>query len=274
MSEVHAPYALGSEDAELERLERQAQSIALPTAGLLQASGIGPGMRVLDLGTGLGHVSLQLAALVGPTGEVVGLERDERMLQAAEARRAAAGAANVRYVQGDVRTYRDGEPFDAVVERLVLFHLPDAIDVVRHHLAGVRPGGIMAAIEFDVGAARTEPPTTLTSSLVPWLVAGFRSVQADPTIGTRIGLILAEAGVTGVTGFGVQGYLAPDDPAGPALVAGVVSSMSRAIVAAGIATEAELDLPTLQERIGDELRRARAVFLPPTVVGAWGRKPA
>ncbi len=157
MSDAHAPYALGSEPPELQRLDRQAQSIALPTAGLLQATGIGPGMRVLDLGTGLGHVSLLLAGLVGPSGEVVGVDRDERMLEAAEARRAAAGAANVRYLQGDVRSYRDAEPFDAVVERLVLFHLPDAVDVVRHHVGNLRPGGIFAAIEFDVGAARTEP---------------------------------------------------------------------------------------------------------------------
>jgi hypothetical protein len=77
-----------------------------------------------------------------------------------------------------------------------------------------------------------------------------------------------------VTGFGIQGYLGPDDPMGPALVAGVVASMSPAIVAAGVATEAELDLPTLEARIAEALRRERAVLLPPTVVGAWGTRPS
>jgi hypothetical protein len=48
--------------------------------------------------------------------------------------------------------------------------------------------------------------------------------------------------------------------------------MSSAIVAAGIATEAELELPTLEAGIAEELRRERAVLLPPTVVGAWGTK--
>ena len=77
-----------------------------------------------------------------------------------------------------------------------------------------------------------------------------------------------------MTGFGIQGYLGPDDPMGPALVAGVVTSMAPAIVAGGIATEAELGLPTLRERIAEELRRERAVLLPPTVVGAWGTRPS
>ena len=70
------------------------------------------------------------------------------------------------YVEGDARTFRDDEPFDAVVERLVLFHLPDAEDVVRHHVEGLRPGGIFAAIDFDVGAARSEPPIELLATLV------------------------------------------------------------------------------------------------------------
>ena len=50
---------------ELERLDAQARSIAAPTELLLRAAGIEPGMSVLDLGTGLGHVACAVAALVG-----------------------------------------------------------------------------------------------------------------------------------------------------------------------------------------------------------------
>ena len=72
--------------------------------------------------------------------------------------------------------------------------------------------------------------------------------------------------------FGVQGYLAPDDPAGPALLAGVVRSLSPAILEHGIATAEEMDLPTLQQRFTHAVREANAVILPPTVAGAWGRR--
>ena len=229
-------------------------------------------MRVLDLGTGLGHVSLLLAELVGPSGEVVGIDRDPRMLEHAEERRAAAGVGHVRYVEGDARTFRDAEPFDAVVERLVLFHLPDAVDVVRHHVAGLRPGGMFVAIDFDVGAARTEPPTELPATLIAWMLAAFRAANADPTIGSRLELLLSEAGLSDVRGFGIQGYLPPDDPRGPAIIAGVIRSLAGQIVAAGIATEAEIDLPTLETRIAAEVRAADAIIVLPTVSGAFGRR--
>ena len=271
-NDAPAPYVLGSEAAEVARLESQAQSIAQPTMVLLQAAGIGKGMRVLDLGTGLGHVSLLLAQLVGPTGEVVGVDQDPRMLQHAEERRAAAGADRVRYVEGDARTFRDDEPFDAVVERLMLFHLSDAEDVVRHHVEGLRPGGTFAAIDFDVGAARSEPPVELLATLVEWMLAGFRAAHADPTIGTRLVPLLKAAGLVDVNGFGIQGYRLPDDPSAPATIAGVMRSLAPRIVASGIATEAELDLPTLEARIAEAIRKAGAVVLMPTVSGAFGHR--
>ena len=266
------PYVLGSDAAEVARLEAQALSIAQPTMALLQAAGIGEGMRVLDLGTGLGHVSLLLAQLVGPSGEVVAIDQDARMLEHAEERRVAAGVEHVRYLEGDARTFRDDEPFDAVVGRLVLFHLPDAEHVVRHHVEGLRPGGVFAAIDFDVGAARSEPPIELLATLVGWMLAAFRAAHADPTIGTRLVPLLAAAGLVGVTGFGIQGYVTPDDPRGPVMVAAVVRSLAPQIMASGIATEAELDLPTLETRIADAVRDAGAVILMPTVSGAFGRR--
>ena len=209
-----APYVLGSDAAEVARLElpgaddRAAHGRAAPAAGIRE------GMRVLDLGAGPGHVSLLLAEMVGPTGEVVGVEADERMLGHAEERRAAAGVGNVRYQHADARTFRDPEPFDAVTERLMLFHLADAVDVVRHHAAGLRPGGTFVAIDFDVGAARSEPHTELAATLVGWILAAFRAAGADPTIGTRLVPLLTAAGLAEVTGFGIQGYIAPGDPRG------------------------------------------------------------
>lgn len=273
--DTHPPrYVLGSEAAEVARLEQQAQSIAQPTMALLQAAGIRPGMRVLDLGTGLGHVSLLLAGLVGPTGEVVGIDQDARMLEHAEERRAAAGAGNVRYVEADVRGFRDDEPFDAVVERLVLFHLPDAVDVVRHYAEALRPGGVFVAIDFDVGAARGEPSTPLLVDAVRWILAAFRAARADPTIGTRLAPLLREAGLEDVAGFGIQGYVPPDDPRGPTMVAGVVRSLAPQLIASGIASEGELGLDTLEARIRAEVAEHQSTLLMPTVAGAFGRRGA
>jgi SAM-dependent methyltransferase len=69
-------YALGSTDAERERLIRQAARFGPFTERLFREAGIGPGQRVLDLSSGVGNVAMLAARLVGPSGEVVGIERD------------------------------------------------------------------------------------------------------------------------------------------------------------------------------------------------------
>jgi ubiquinone/menaquinone biosynthesis C-methylase UbiE len=108
-------YVLGTEDAEIARLDGQAAFIAPATDLLLRAARIGGPMRVLDLGTGFGHVALQVAALLDGGGSVVGLDEAAPLLEVAERRRAAEGRSNVHFVRGDARTYRDDEPFDAIV---------------------------------------------------------------------------------------------------------------------------------------------------------------
>lgn len=266
-------YVLGSDDAEIARLDDQAAIIAPATAVLLRAAGLGPGMRVLELGTGLGPVAFAIAQLVGATGSVVAIDQAEPLLAVAERRRAEAGLDRVRFERADARTFRDERPFDVVVARLLLFHLPDAVDVVRHHLGALRPGGTLLAVDFDVGAARADPPLELVTRALGWVEAAFRSAGADPRIGAHLAERLRAGGLRDVTSFGVQAYLGPGDAHGPAVLAGAVRSLAPQILAAGIATEDELGLGTLQDRIARDLASAGAVLLPPTVAGAWGTAP-
>ena len=265
-------YVLGSDDAEVARLDAQATAIAPPTALLLRAAGIGPGMRVLDLGTGLGHVAFAVAELVGPEGAVVGLDTSATLLEHAERRRRALGPAgeHVRLLERDARTYRPAEAFDAVVARLLLFHLPDAVEVVAHHAENLRAGGRWVALDFDIGSARAEPEVPLITTAAGWIEAAFRAARADPRVGARLARILTAAGLTEVETFGLQRYLAPDDPTGSHLLAGVVGALAEPIVANGIATADELGLDTFQARVAAALVEADSTMLPPAVVGAWG----
>ena len=241
---------------------------------LLRTAGIEPGMRVLDLGAGPGHVTFQAAEMVGPTGSVVGVDRDERMVDVGRKRAREANLDNVAFAVGDARTWRDEQPFDALVTRLLLFHLPDADDVLRHHRDALRPGGLALAIDFDVGALRTEPPVEIVARSKTWIEAAFRSAGASPAIGTRLGVMLDEAGFADVSSLGLQVYLEPRDAAGPKLLSGVVRSLAPQILAEGIASEEELGLDDLEQRASEEIRDANAVLLLPTVVGAWGRRPS
>jgi hypothetical protein len=55
------------------------------------------------------------------------------------------------------------EAFDAVTGRLILFHLPDPVAVVRHHIGNLRADGVFVAVDFDLrrrayGAGRASGP--------------------------------------------------------------------------------------------------------------------
>src|SRR5436190_17549690 len=114
------PYALGSTDAEHERLIRQAARLAPLTERLFREAGIGPGQRVLDLGSGVGDVAMLVARIVGPSGEVIGIERDESSIARANERVAMAGFRNVSFRRTDVNEIVSDEPFDAAVGRFIL----------------------------------------------------------------------------------------------------------------------------------------------------------
>jgi SAM-dependent methyltransferase len=265
-------YALGSDEAEIARLQVQAATIGEPTELLLQRGGIGQGMRVLDLGTGPGDVAFQLAGLVGPEGSVVGVDQDGAQLAEAERRLADRGLQNVQFCQGDVRTYNHDQPFDAVVCRLLLFHLPDAVDVIAHHVDALPTGGIFVAVDYDFGGFRTLPPVELVSQVRRWLEAGFVYRGADPFVGMRLPVLLEQAGLRDIGSLGLQLYFPPDDPVAPSLPVGVVRSLISAIVASGAATEDEIGIETLEQRLAEALRGEGAVYGMPTVVGGWGRR--
>ena len=146
MTEVHsnAAYALGYTNVEHERLIRQATRIAPYTERLFREAGIGPGHRVLDLGSGVGDVSMLLSRIVGPSGEVVGIERDASSIARASARVAEAGFQNIRFTKTDANQIASDQPFDAAVGRFILMFLPDPASVLRSLTQLVRPGGVVA----------------------------------------------------------------------------------------------------------------------------------
>ena len=210
-------YSLGASEAELARLDAQAASIATPTALFLGRAGVAAGMRVLDLGTGLGHVAFLLSELVGAAGEVVGIDQAAPMLAVAEQRRVAAASTTFDSWRPTFHVPRH-EAFDAVVGRLILFHLADPVEVLRHHLGGLADDGVMLMIDFDVGSARSEPPAPLFNTARDWVIAAFRHAGANPIIGTQLGRLLRDAGLTDIDTFGLQRYLTADDRSRPALL--------------------------------------------------------
>src|SRR5262249_40612789 len=128
---MHAPeksftpeYSLGHSEKELRRLRIQATWYEPSTLRLFQQAGISEGMRVLDVGCGVGDVSFTARKLVGATGEVVGIDRSELAIAEAWQRAESAGLTNVNFLTADLDNFRSEKKFDAVVGRLVLMYPP------------------------------------------------------------------------------------------------------------------------------------------------------
>ncbi len=73
-----------------------------------------PGARVLEAGSGAGAALLCLAARV-PDLAGLGLERDAALVKLAHANAAANGFAALRFVAGDIESFRAESPFDHAI---------------------------------------------------------------------------------------------------------------------------------------------------------------
>lgn len=264
-------YLLGHDPAELARLEHQAGVLAPVTRTVLKLAGIEPGMRVLDLGTGAGDVALTVAELVGPTGSVVGIDQSVPALTVAAERTERHGVANVTFLQGDLSTIRLIDEFDAVVGRLILLYTPEPHEVLRKFAGLVRPGGVVAMMEYEMTAAGTLPPTDLSVRAVHWICEAFRRAGLDASLGARLDAVLTRAGLTDVTVLGLQSYRPPGDPDGARMAATVLRTLLPVMERTGVATAAEVDIDTIEARFAADSAAHNADFKPPTLVGAWAR---
>ena len=105
-----------------------------------------PGDRVLDVGCGFGDTAMQLARIVGPEGEVVGIDCCDAFLAAAEADRAEAGLRNLRFLRGDAEVALPEGAFDFVFARFGTMFFANPVAGLRNMRRALRPGGRMAHI--------------------------------------------------------------------------------------------------------------------------------
>ena len=265
-------YALGSTDAEHERLARQAALLAPSTERLFREAGIGPGQRVLDIGSGVGDVAMLLGRLVGSSGEVVGIERDPRSVARARARVTDAGLSQVSFTECDASEVECGQPFDAVVGRLILQFLPNPVAVLRRVHQMVRPGGIIAFQEISY-----TPILALCARLPLWSAVAslahdtMRRCGADTEIGLALHHVFPEAGFS-VPVMRME-ILLGSDPEFTRWIYDLVCSLRPQMRDRSGALEALGDFNTLPQRLQAEVAAAHAVVPFAALVGAWSRKP-
>lgn len=270
---VPRAYLLGHSEQELQRLTRQAKLVDPMTRRFFEGAGILPGMRVLDIGSGAGDVAFLAADLVGPAGQVVGVDRVRTALDTARARAGERAMNQVSFLEGDPARMTFDSPFDAVVGRYVLMFQEDPVAMLRGVAGHVRPGGIVVFHEIDWAGSRTLPGAPLYEACVEWIVRAIEDNGADPRMGIKLGSTFAAAGLP-APALALESLVGGgDDLERIRFVTEIVGTLRERIERAGIASAVQIGLDTLAERVAEEATRNRSVLACRSEIAAWCRLP-
>jgi SAM-dependent methyltransferase len=265
------PYFLGYRQAELARLQLQAQQLAAESRWLFDQFDLPQSARVIEIGCGPQGCLDLLAERVGPRGTVVGLERSAETVQLAQQFITEHHLANVEVLHGDARaTGLPRASFDLATARLVLVVVPEPEQIIAEMVALVRPGGVVALHEADFVAHLCDPPLPAWSRLVQALETYAQVNGNDMFIGRCVPRLLRAAGLVEVQTRPLI-HVYPPGHGRRMILAEFVENLRERLLAQGVLTEAELTdlLGSLKRHLED----------PDTLVVShlffqvWGHKP-
>jgi SAM-dependent methyltransferase len=234
-----ASYVIRGGEEGKARLSVISAALAPSTASVLDAAGVGAGMRVLDLGCGGGDVTLTLAQLVGAQGAVVGIDVDDVKLGLARQDAADLGLNHVEYCVGDATSLDARDEYDVVYARLLLTHLSDPPAMLARMVAATRPGGTVVVEDLDHSAVYSYPPLPALATFVELYNEVARRRGGDPEIGPKVLGMFHAAGLVEVHLAAAQPVVVDGAPKRIHQI--TLENVRDAMQAEQVATAAELD---------------------------------
>jgi SAM-dependent methyltransferase len=183
-------YILGTE--ERRRLELLQECADPLTTRSLDAIGIEPGWRCLELGAGAGSVAQLLCRRVGPSGRVVAVDLDTRFLEELPEDNLDVDRRNV-LVDG-----LPGDAYDLVHARLLLMHLPTREKFVGEMAAALRPGGWLLVEDLDTFPFQTTLTEGVYADVMDKVIAAFHAGNAASEFGRQLPALFDAAGLEDV----------------------------------------------------------------------------
>jgi SAM-dependent methyltransferase len=271
-SDDHAAYALGHSEHELQRLATQARLIDPITRRILVRAGITPGMRVLDVGSGVGDVAMLIATLVGHGGTVIGTDVSAKAIEVARRRVAERGLSNISFLEGDPAEMSFERPFDAVAGRYVLQFLADPSATLARLKAHLAPGGVLVFHELDWEGARSVPPAPLYDRFAALCAETIRGLGAETSMGARLSAVFEQAGLAAPT-MRLEAVIGSGQNAADRinLVTDLVQTLLPDMERLGIVPAGEVDAEKLPARMLAEAVSLGSTIIGRAEIGAWTR---
>jgi ubiquinone/menaquinone biosynthesis C-methylase UbiE len=190
-------YIHGSQPEEQKRLSLMNK---LMNERCLALMDLQEGEKVLDIGSGLGQYTIEMAKAVGPTGFCLGIERDDRQLEGAKKNLATLSDINwVEFRQGEVEKLplgpREVASFDVGHARFVLEHLSRPQAALQELVKGIRSGGRVVLEDDDHESLILFPEPPGFSTLWRAYIRSYDRLGNDPFVGRRLVSLLYEAGL-------------------------------------------------------------------------------
>ena len=270
-----ATYTLGRTSHETTRLIEQSRIYGESTQRLCKRAGITEGMRVLEIGSGAGDVALMIAELVGPTGQIVGVDVNTEILDTARQRATNSGMQNVEFVTGDARNFVFSDKFDAIVGRFVLMYMVDPTKAFAKLVTHLKPGGIAAfqEPEYTLYPAFLHPDTPLMNQLITWILDVFAHSGAHLNMGIGLYKAFVDAGLPAPAMHLESPIGAAKSWTGYRYMATIFQSFLPLLEKYGLATPDQVDVGTLASRIRQEVIRSKRPFFLPLHVTAHATLP-
>jgi SAM-dependent methyltransferase len=249
-----------------ERLDTLEELFDPGTIRQLDARGVAPGWRCLEVGAGGGSIAEWMCDRVGPDGSVVATDLDTRWV-------AKLSQSNLEVRVHDLLEddLPDGE-FDLVHTRLLLAWLPDPRVGIERLIAALKPGGLLLAEEIDFASSVPDPRMDAEPrALFERAANAHHTVLAqrhffDPFYGRRIAGDLADAGLTDIGTDGRAEMWRGGGPGGRIWRLSI-EQLRDQIVALDLLSPTEFEAALT---LCDD---PRLTVMSPVMMAAWGRRP-
>ncbi|GAA0466626.1 methyltransferase domain-containing protein [Parasphingorhabdus litoris] len=230
----------------------------VPTSRFLRDAGLKPGIRVLDIGCANGHLTRELAELVGKKGHIHGVDSSDDRLAEARDQTADPRQAGITYENVDLaRRLPDWEPFDAIVGRRILMYLPDAGETVRRLAALLKPDGLMIFQEHSaIGMPFAAQPIPQHRQAHDWMWRTIAAEQGTITMGLDLPKLFKQAGL-GIDDYRAEAImLGSGDGQG---IEDIASYMVDRVIDAGVADRETIQPDSLAQRLVEERQLASPI---------------